>query len=193
MGDITTEPRLDQQKSVPRDESRLGKTHSRLDTSRARPTARKRKAIKLSSPLSSVPSSDAESNDAHQPEGDARPISGTIKVDNKLEPYSAQPISSPPLGLVTQLPVMSMGIDEEDSQVSLKQPSPTVQSRGGTAAQGDSSLPDASSGQTDGVVAQRLKIVEVAPPAVSRYLWELDDDEDGLLEVDVSLDKASNF
>lgn len=169
--------------------SQVGTTSPRV-ASRPKPTARKRKVIEPSSPLSSVPSSDNE--DMRQTEDDDDPMSGRITIDNKLEAYSVQPASSPPLGLVTQLPVMSMDTEEDDTQLSPTQPS-SAMNLGDLAAQGDSLQADYDTEQMEKVVSDdALKEVEDPLPVVNHYLWELDDDEDGLFEVDIRLDKLES-
>jgi hypothetical protein len=123
-----------------------------------------------------------------QPEEDDHPMSGSITIDNKLEAYSVQPTSSPPLGLVTQLPVMSMETEEDDTQLSPRQPSSAVNS-GDLATQSHSMLLDVDISRTDEVVVDGTRKIEESPPVVNHYMWELDDDEDGLFDVDISLDK----
>lgn len=165
---------------------------SRRNLAHSSPTARKRKVAEVTFSSDAVRSDAVGGEGENQVEADLLPKSGLYATDNGPEPYLTQPVSSSPLGLVTQLPVMSVEVDEEDSRVSCEHSASMTQSSGERIAQGNSSLPKPDVGQMSGDLSQGLESLNDPPStAVNRYLWELDDDEDGLLGTDISLDKTA--
>ena len=141
----------------------------RFQSSRFNSAVQKRKGASVASPLNTMRSGRADNGKARSG-ADGRATSVTNTTNDGEEPYLMQPVSSPLPGLVTQLPVMSMDEDEEGSRLPPIHPSPGAQSRGEKSMLKTSSLPKAS-----------------GSVSVNRYLWELDEEEDGLLLTDIGL------
>lgn len=166
---------------------------SRRNPVRFSPTAHKRKAAEVTISSDAVLWDVVGGEGQNRVEADLRPNAGLDSTDDGREPYPIQPISSPPLGLVTQLPVMSMELAEENSRVSSGHSMSMAQSSGERSTKGNSSLPNQSGSQMDGDLSQGLERANIPPSTlVNRYLWELDDDEDGLPAVAVSPDMTAN-
>lgn len=151
---------------------------------------RKRKVVDFFSSTSPEPRSNVDHNQRHGSQdametGEKRQ---TKQVSVKEEPTTSSPLRSPPLaGLVTQLPVSSMDIEEESPPSGPPLATPQV-AEFKTEMDIDMSLPEADTSAALDIEMDGGTPGKVESQRTRRQLWELEDDEEGLSEAEIDLE-----